>query len=107
MRSGRSWARSRTNCDPNNPDDDQCGDYWDFVAFDPEHRLVLAVIPGARTTANAQAIVEEVKERAGGTAPALMTSDELPAYATAIETTFSVPVPPPVQAWAGSSPDRA
>ena len=43
------WAfvgKKQKNCDPNNPDDAQCGDYWDFVAFDPEHRLVLAVVPG-------------------------------------------------------------
>ena len=62
------WAfvgKKQTNFDRNHPDDDQCGDYWDFVAFAPEHRLVLAVIPGAWTTANAQAIVEQVKERTG------------------------------------------
>jgi IS1 family transposase len=94
------WAfvgKKQKNCDPNDPDDDQCGDYWDFVAFDPEHRLVLAVVPGARTAENAQAIVAEVKQRVGEEPPALMTSDELPAYTTAIETTFGVPVPPPEQ----------
>lgn len=90
-------GKKQKNCDPNDPDDDQCGDYWDFVAFDPEHRLVLAVIPGSRSAENAQAIVEEVKDRLGDQVPALMSSDELPAYETAIETTFGVPVPPPVQ----------
>jgi IS1 family transposase len=94
------WAfvgKKQKNCDPNNPDDDQCGDYWDFVAYDPEHRLVLAVVPGARTAENAQAIVEEVQQRVGvGEAPpALMTSDELSAYTTAIEATFGVPMPAP------------
>ena len=94
------WAfvgKTQKNCDPNDPDDAQCGDYWDFVAFDPEHRLVLAVVPGARTAENAVAIVEEVKERVSEGPPALMTSDELPAYTTAIETTFGVPVLPPPQ----------
>jgi IS1 family transposase len=94
------WAfvgKEQKNCDPNDADDDHCGDYWDFVAFDPEHRLVLAVVPGARTAENAQAIVEEVKQRTGEAPPALLTSDELPAYATAVETTFGVPVPPPVE----------
>ena len=94
------WAfvcKKQKNCDPDNPDDDQCGDYWDFVAFDPEHRLVLAVVPGARSGENAQAVVEEVTERVGEAPPALMTSDELPAYTTAIETTFGAPVPAPVQ----------
>jgi IS1 family transposase len=94
------WAfvfKKQKNCDPNDPDDAQRGDYWDFVAFDPEHRLVLAVVPGARSGENARTIVEEVKERTGGAAPALMTSDELPAYTTAIETTFGEPVAPPTE----------
>ena len=94
-------GKKQKNCDPNNPDDDQCGDYWDFVAFDPEHRLVLAVVPGARLGENAQAVVEEVKERVGRSAPALMTSDELPAYTTAIGP-HSLPGPCPGAAWAGS-----
>lgn len=67
------------------------------MAYDPEHRLVLAVIPGARTVENAEAITAEVKQRLGGQAPDLITSDEAPAYETAIEATFSEPVPPPSQ----------
>jgi IS1 family transposase len=90
-------AKKQRNCDPNDPGDAHCGDYWDFVAYDPEHRLVLAVVPGARSAENAAAIVAEVKQRLSGAAPALMTSDELPAYATAIETTFSAPAPPPAR----------
>jgi hypothetical protein len=49
--------KKQKNCDPTNPDDDHCGDYWGYVAFDPEHKLVLAVIPGAQTQENACAIV--------------------------------------------------
>jgi len=92
------WAfvgKKQRNCDPANPDDDHCGDYWDHVAFDPEHKLVLAVVPGARVEENAYAIVAEVKQRVGDTPPPLMTSDEYPAYATAIEAVFSEPVPVP------------
>jgi hypothetical protein len=55
----------------------------------------LAVIPGARCEENAHAIVSEVKRRLGGASPELMTSDEYPAYRTAIEELFSEPVPPP------------
>ncbi|HEU5117438.1 MAG TPA: hypothetical protein VFT74_12410 [Isosphaeraceae bacterium] len=85
-------AKKQKNCDPNDPADENRGDYWDHVAFDPEHRLVLAVIPGARTIENAEAIVEEVKQRLGGEPPKLMTSDEYPAYETAIEAAFGEPV---------------
>jgi hypothetical protein len=54
--------------------------------------LVLAVIPGSRSIENAEAIVAEVKQRLGGRHPELMTSDEAPAYASAIEHVFGVPV---------------
>ncbi|MGZ8522612.1 MAG: FAD binding domain-containing protein, partial [Candidatus Binatia bacterium] len=57
-----TWAfvgKKQKNCNPNDPDDDQCGDYWDVVAYDPEHRLVLVVVPGARSLEDAELIVEE------------------------------------------------
>ena len=79
------------NCDPADPADDHKGDWWDHVAFDPEHRLVLAVVPGARSIENAEEIVAEAKQRTDAAAPRLMTSDEYPAYASAIEAAFGVP----------------
>jgi IS1 family transposase len=90
-------GKKQKNCDPADPDDDHRGDYWDHVAFDPEHKLVLAVVPGARTEENARAIVAEVEQRVSCDPPPLMTSDEYPAYATAIEEVFSAPVPAPPQ----------
>ena len=83
-------GKKQRNCDPDDPDDANRGDAWDFVAYDPEHRLVLAVIPGARTEENGVAIVEEVAGRHGGAPPELMTSDEDPVYETAIGETFGV-----------------
>ena len=62
-------AKKQKNCDPANPADAHKGDWWDHVAYDPEHRLVLAVIPGSRTIENAEAIVAEVKQRLGGRPP--------------------------------------
>ena len=82
------------DCDPEGPDDDQMGDYWDHVAHDPERRPVLAAIPGARSIENAGAIVGEVEQRLGGETPGLMTGDEDPAYETAIERTFGEPTLP-------------
>ena len=87
-------AKKQKNCDPANPADDHKGDYWDHVAYDPEHRLVLAVIPGSRTIENAEAIVTEVERRLGDQPPELITSDEAPAYASAIENAFGEPVAP-------------
>ena len=88
-------GKKQKNCDPTNPDDDHCGDYWDHVALDPEHKLVPVVVPGARTEENAREVVVEVKQRLGGRHPELITSDEYPVYARAIEETFSEPVPAP------------
>jgi transposase-like protein len=96
--------KKQKNCDPTDPDDDHRGDYWDHVAFDPEHKLVLAVVPGARTEENARAVVTEVKRRVNCDPPPMMTSDEYPAYATAIEEVFSTPVPVPARR---SRDDRA
>ena len=87
--------KKQKNCDPNDPEDVNCGDCWDHVAFDPEHRLVLAVVPGARTIENTEAIVQEVKDRLNGRAPRLMTTDEYSAYESAIVQTFGRPIDPP------------
>ena len=88
-------GKKQKNCDPADPADDHKGDWWDHVAYDPEHKLVLAVVPGARVGECAQEIVAEVKDRLGDRPPALMTSDEHPAYETAIDETFSEPEPEP------------
>ena len=71
MRSGPSSPRTtpqalEANCDRSNPADDHKGDYWDHVALDPEHRLVVAVVPGARTIENTEALVQEFRRRTGG-----------------------------------------
>jgi IS1 family transposase len=88
-------AKKQKSCDPTDPADDHKGDWWDHVAYDPEHRLVLAVVPGARSMENAEEIVAAAKGRTAGATPRLMTSDEYPAYATAIAAAFGVPVPIP------------
>ncbi len=74
----------QAHCDPADPADDQHGDWWDHVALDPESRLVLAVVPGARDVENVEAVVGAVKRRTGGRVMDLMTSDAYPAYEAAI-----------------------
>jgi hypothetical protein len=54
------------------------------VAFDPEHRLVLSVVPGKRTEEKTQQLVQDFRERTGGRLMNLMTSDECLAYKAAI-----------------------
>jgi IS1 family transposase len=88
-------AKKEARCDRDDPADDHKGDYWDHVAFDPEHRLVLAVVPGARTVENTEALVKEFRRRTGGRVMDLMTSDDYPAYETAILHAYGETVTPP------------
>src|SRR5262249_43066337 len=77
-------AKKEKNCDDDDPEDDFRGDCWDHVAFDPEHRLVVAVVPGERTTESVEELVGDVKERLEGRAPDLITTDEYSADEGAI-----------------------
>jgi IS1 family transposase len=54
------------------------------VAIDAENRLVLAVVPGARDLESVEELIGEVKDRTGGEVLDLVTSDEYPAYQTAL-----------------------
>jgi IS1 family transposase len=49
---------------------------------------VLAVVPGARNAENVEEVVTEVQRRTGGRVMDLMTSDDYPAYETAILQTY-------------------
>ena len=88
-------AKKQKNCDPADPADDHKGDWWDHVAYDPEHKLVLVVVPGARVTESAVEVVDTVKDRLDGQPPALATSDEYAVYETVINEVFSQPVVAP------------
>ena len=88
-------AKKEKNCDPTDPADDRKGDSWDYVALDPEHRLVVSAVPGERTAENAQAVVNDFKRRTGGRVMNLMTSDGFPAYETAILEAYGQTITPP------------
>jgi hypothetical protein len=76
--------KKQEHCDPEDPADANRGDYWDHVALDAESRLVLAVVPGARDVEGVEEVVGEVKDRTGGRVLELVTSDDYPAYETAL-----------------------
>jgi hypothetical protein len=65
------------------------------VAYDPEHRLVVAVVPGARDVEGTEAVVGEFHRRTGGRTMRLMTSDAYPAYETAILDAYGETITPP------------
>jgi hypothetical protein len=76
--------KKQERCDPQDPADDNRGDWWDHVALDPEHRLVLSVVPGARDAESVEEVVDQTKQRTEGRVMGLMTSDAYPAYEAAI-----------------------
>ena len=88
-------AKKEAHCDRSDPADDPKGDDWDHFGFDPEHRLVIAVVPGARDVEGTEALVGEFRRRTGGRAMRLMTSDADPAYETAILDAYGETVAPP------------
>ena len=88
-------AKKEAHCDRSDPADAHKGDYWDHVALDAEHRLVISVVPGARTIENTEALVADTRHRTGGRVLNLMTSDDYPAYETAILHAYGETVTPP------------
>jgi len=73
-------GKKQKHCDPTDPDDAKQGDNWDHVALDPEHRLVVSVVPGKRTVENVEALVQDFKERTECRPMNLITSDEYKPY---------------------------
>lgn len=71
------------------------GDNWDHLAFDPEHRLVVSVVPGKRTEEHVHLLVQDFKARTGGRLMNLLTSDEYPADKAAIFAAYAEARPQP------------
>jgi IS1 family transposase len=87
-------GKKEKHCDSDDPADNFCGDNWDHVAFDPEHRLVICVVAGKRSPEHTDLLVEEFRQRTGNGIMNLMTSDEYPAYPEAIVNAYGETVPP-------------
>jgi IS1 family transposase len=71
-----------------------CGDCWDHVAYDPEHRLVVSLVVGPRCPDLVDLLVEDFRARTQGRRMDLMTSDEYAAYPAAILAAYGETVVP-------------
>lgn len=87
-------AKKEKHCDRDDPADDACGDCWDHVAYDPEHRLVVSLLVGRRAPELTDLLVEDFHRRTGGRIMGLMTSDEYSAYQEAILSVYGETVAP-------------
>lgn len=98
MQFDEKWAfvgKKEKHCDPDKPADAKQGDNWDHIALDPEHRLVVSVVPGKRSAENVEKVVQDFKARTDGRSMHRITSDEYPAYKAAILNTYGIEVVPP------------
>jgi IS1 family transposase len=76
------------------PNEVDCGDCWDHVAYDPEHRLVVSLVVGPRCPELVELLVEDFHQRTAGRIMDLMTTDEYPAYPGAIASVYGETVVP-------------
>ena len=65
------------------------------MAFDPESRRVVSVVPGERTAENVVAVVEDFRRRTGGRMMDLITTDGDSAYEEAILAAYGETITPP------------
>jgi hypothetical protein len=77
-------AKKEKPCDRADPADDPCGDCWDYVALDPEHRLAVSALVGRHSAGHVDLLVADFRRRTAGRLMNLMTCDENPAYVGAI-----------------------
>ena len=98
MQFDEKWSlvgKKEKHLNPADPADARKGDNWDHVALDPEHRLVLSMIPGKRSAGKVGELVAAVKRRLGDRVPPLVTTDEYAPYQQAVLDAWGVDVTPP------------
>jgi IS1 family transposase len=76
------------------PGESACGDCWDHVALDPQHRLVVSLVIGRRCPELVELLVADFHQRTAGRIMDLMTSDEYPAYLQAILSVYGEQIVP-------------
>lgn len=67
--------------------EEEAGEFWIWVSFVPEHRLILTTHVGHHDEKDAQSVVEKSKEKLGDTLP-LFVSDGWDAYIEALPGAF-------------------
>jgi hypothetical protein len=87
--------KKEKNCHDGDAVDQRQGDNWDHLAYDPEHRLVVSVVPGKRTAENIEKLVFDFHKRMDGRMMNLMTSDEYKPYKKAILKAYGQTFKPP------------
>ena len=101
------WAfvgKKEANCEPANEADRQLGDRWDHTAVDPEHGLLLALVPGKRGAEECREVLQQVRARTDARTDLLVTSDEHVPYESPIKAVYGVVTPMPRKPGPGRPP---
>ncbi|AWM37839.1 hypothetical protein GobsT_41280 [Gemmata obscuriglobus] len=85
------WGKKDKNCDPENAADRQRGSWWDHVILDTSSRLIVTLVVGRRNLGTLESAWTDFDARTDGGLPDLVTTDEYPAYSTALLRTYGVP----------------
>lgn len=94
-RSGPSWKKKQSHCDPLDPADVAKGDQWDHTIMDVPSRFVVSLVVGKRNTETLTEVVADFAERTGGAPPALTTTDDCSTYADVLLEQYGQTVVPP------------
>ena len=78
---GKKQRNVKETDDPN-----MCGDFWTFLAFDTDTKLVISHRIGKRDSVNTHAFVEDLASRLKGRVE--LSSDMMPAYVEAVRRSF-------------------
>jgi IS1 family transposase len=92
------WAfveKKEKHCDADESADGRCGDCWDHVGIDPEHRLVLSVVVGKRNSEHVRDLIGDFRKRTENRIMNLITTDEYPVYETELLAAYGELVVPP------------
>jgi IS1 family transposase len=84
------WEKKDKHCDPQDPDDDERGSYWDHVIIDPETKLIISLVVGRRNADTVVQIFTDFFERTGGYLPELVCTDGYGVYEAVILDTYGV-----------------
>ncbi|MEM3565092.1 MAG: hypothetical protein QXR19_17830 [Candidatus Jordarchaeaceae archaeon] len=95
--------KKEANCTPLEKLQEEYGDHWIWVSFNPKHKLILAFVTGKISQENADQLIKHTKEKNDGSLH-IFFSDQRPHYREAILKYFSQPVQPERKGTRGRHP---
>src|SRR6266542_829581 len=90
MRPGPLWKKKDKQCNPDDPEADEQGSYWDHVIIDPETKWIVSMVVGRRTADTVVQVFTDFYDRTDGALPELITTDGYTVYEPVILDTYGL-----------------